>query len=91
MGEGAVVDGIGNALYGEIAFQDGVPNKMNFDTYRMIRMREAPKSIAIHFVENQEDPTGLGEPFFHLYLLHWRMRSIKQRANAFMISHSGLS
>lgn len=64
MGEGAVVDGIGNALYGEIAFQDGVPNKMNFDTYRMIRMREAPKSIAIHFVENQEDPTGLGEPFF---------------------------
>jgi isoquinoline 1-oxidoreductase beta subunit len=64
MGEGAIVDGIGNALYGEIAFQNGVPDKMNFDTYRMIRMREAPKSIEIHFVENQEDPTGLGEPFF---------------------------
>lgn len=64
MGEGAIVDGIGNALYGELSFQNGAPDKMNFDTYRMIRMREAPKSIEIHFAENQEDPTGLGEPFF---------------------------
>lgn len=30
----------------------------------MIRMREAPKAIEVHFVENQIDPTGLGEPMF---------------------------
>jgi len=62
--EGGIVDGIGNALYGELTFADGVPSKANFDRYRMIRMREAPREIDVHFVENQIDPTGLGEPMF---------------------------
>jgi isoquinoline 1-oxidoreductase beta subunit len=64
MGEGAIIDGIGNALYGEMTFRDGVPQKNNFDTYRMIRYSEAPKGIEVHFVKNEEDPTGLGEPLF---------------------------
>jgi isoquinoline 1-oxidoreductase beta subunit len=64
MGEGAIVDGIGNALYGEMTFQDGMPEKSNFDTYRMIRHSEAPKAIEVHFVKNDKDPTGLGEPLF---------------------------
>jgi len=64
MGEGAMIDGIGNALYGEMTFQDGVPQKNNFDTYRMVRHSEAPKSIEVHFVKNDKDPTGLGEPLF---------------------------
>lgn len=64
MGEGGIVDGIGNALFGEMSFQDGVPQKSNFDKYRMIRQIEAPKSIEIHFVESETDPTGLGEPLF---------------------------
>ena len=64
MGEGAIVDGIGNALYGEMHFQNGVPQKSNFDKYRMIRHSESPKSIEIHFVDNDIDPTGLGEPLF---------------------------
>ncbi|MER3374655.1 MAG: xanthine dehydrogenase family protein molybdopterin-binding subunit, partial [Allomuricauda sp.] len=62
--EGAVVDGIGNALFGSLTFKDGKPNKQNFDTYRLIRMTEAPKEIEVHFVQNQIDPTGLGEPAF---------------------------
>lgn len=64
MGEGAIVDGIGNAFYGEMAFENGVPTKTNFDTYRMIRHKEAPKKIEVHFVQNNEAPTGLGEPLF---------------------------
>ncbi len=64
MGEGAIIDGIGNALYGEMTFKDGVPQKNNFHTYRMIRHSEAPKSIEVHFVKNDKDPTGLGEPLF---------------------------
>tara|TARA_R110002111_G_C6004977_1_gene373711 strand:+ start:7161 stop:9431 length:2271 start_codon:yes stop_codon:yes gene_type:complete len=64
MGEGAIVDGIGNAFYGEMAFENGVPTKTNFDKYRMIRHGEAPKKIEVHFVESKEDPTGLGEPLF---------------------------
>jgi isoquinoline 1-oxidoreductase subunit beta len=58
------VDGIGNALYGEMSFKNGVPDKNNFNSYRMIRHSEAPKSIEIHYVKNDIDPTGLGEPLF---------------------------
>ena len=64
MGEGAIVDGIGNAFFGELTFKDGVPNKNNFHTYRMIRQQDAPKAIEVHFVDSKEDPTGLGEPYF---------------------------
>ena len=62
--EGAIVDGIGIALFGELKFKDGIPNKKNFDEYRMIKMSEAPKEIDVYFVENGIDPTGLGEPAF---------------------------
>ncbi|WP_108244429.1 xanthine dehydrogenase family protein molybdopterin-binding subunit [Muricauda brasiliensis] len=62
--EGAVVDGIGNAMFGSLSFENGKPNKENFDDYRMIRMSEAPKDIEVYFVDNQADPTGLGEPAF---------------------------
>lgn len=62
--EGAIVDGIGNALFGEMPFKDGVPQKNNFDKYRLIRHSEAPKAIDVHFVQNEIDPTGLGEPAF---------------------------
>ncbi len=64
LAEGAIVDGIGNALFGELTFKDGVPEKNNFHQYRMIRMSEAPRNIDIHFVDNGIDPTGLGEPTF---------------------------
>jgi isoquinoline 1-oxidoreductase subunit beta len=62
--EGNVVDGIGNALYGSMTFKNGVPEKNNFHSYRMIRISEAPKAIDVHFVQNDFDPTGLGEPAF---------------------------
>lgn len=64
MVEGAVVDGIGNALFGEMRFEKGVPTKKNLNQYRIIRHREAPKKIDVHFVNSPADPTGLGEPPF---------------------------
>ncbi|MFZ5999525.1 MAG: molybdopterin cofactor-binding domain-containing protein [Bacteroidota bacterium] len=64
MAEGGIIDGIGNALFGEMTFNKGVPAKKNFDTYRMIRQKEAPKQVEVHFVKNEFDPTGLGEPLF---------------------------
>jgi CO/xanthine dehydrogenase Mo-binding subunit len=64
MVEGAVVDGIGNAMYGEMTFTKGEPDKDNFSLYRIIRHNEAPKSIDVHFVKNEIAPTGLGEPPF---------------------------
>jgi isoquinoline 1-oxidoreductase beta subunit len=60
--EGGIVDGIGHALYGQLTFTDGEPDQKNFDTYRLIRHAEAPKTIDVHFVDNGIAPTGLGEP-----------------------------
>ncbi|WP_372775205.1 molybdopterin cofactor-binding domain-containing protein [Mangrovibacterium sp.] len=62
MTEGGIVDGIGQAMYGQLTFSDGQPDQNNFDSYRLIRHAEAPKSIEVHFVENEIHPTGLGEP-----------------------------
>ncbi len=64
MAEGAIVDGIGNAFYGAMTFRNGVPEKNNFNNYRMIRMSESPKEIDVHFVQNDIAPTGMGEPPF---------------------------
>ncbi|MFD1820609.1 isoquinoline 1-oxidoreductase, beta subunit [Pseudarcicella hirudinis] len=64
MVQGAVVDGIGNAFYGALTHKDGVAEQNNFHNYRIIRHNEAPKKIDVHFVKNDIDPTGLGEPPF---------------------------
>ncbi|MGF1559379.1 MAG: molybdopterin cofactor-binding domain-containing protein [Flavobacteriaceae bacterium] len=64
LSEGGAVDGIGHAMYSAMSFKDGIAEKQNFDTYRLIRHSEAPKSIETHFVKNEIDPTGLGEPPF---------------------------
>jgi isoquinoline 1-oxidoreductase subunit beta len=47
--EGGVIFGLSAALYGKITVKDGVPVQGNFDTYRMVRLAEAPK-IAVHLV-----------------------------------------
>lgn len=59
--QGGVVDGIGHAMYGDFAFVDGAPQAANFDKFRLIRSKEAPK-VDVHFVDSLNDPTGLGEP-----------------------------
>ena len=62
MTEGGIVDGIGHAMYGQLTFSKGQPYQANFDSYRLIRHAEAPKEIEVHFVENEINPTRLGEP-----------------------------
>ncbi len=62
LAEGGIVDGIGHGLYSTMTFKDGTPEQSNFDKYRLIRHSEAPKAIDVHFVQNDIDPTGLGEP-----------------------------
>ena len=47
-----------------LRFEKGVPVQKNFNQYRMIRMKDAPKKVSVHFVQNNIDPTGLGEPPF---------------------------
>lgn len=62
LSQGAVVDAIGHSMYSEMTFNKGVPSHNNFNTYQMIRINEAPKSIEVHFVQSEVDPTGMGEP-----------------------------
>jgi isoquinoline 1-oxidoreductase beta subunit len=58
---GGVVDGLGHAMYSRLTFKDGAADQKNFNSYRLIRMKEVP-AIDVHFVDNGIDPTGLGEP-----------------------------
>jgi isoquinoline 1-oxidoreductase beta subunit len=59
--EGAIIEGVSAALFGEITVKDGVVAQSNFHDYRICRMIETPK-IAVHFIESVDAPRGLGEP-----------------------------
>ena len=58
--QGGTMDGLGAALHGEITVQAGQTDQGNFDGYRLLRLREAPR-VEVHFVPSEESPTGLGE------------------------------
>ncbi|HZT50915.1 MAG TPA: molybdopterin cofactor-binding domain-containing protein, partial [Stellaceae bacterium] len=60
--EGAVIYGLTAALYGKITIKDGAPVEGNFDTYRMVRLAQAPK-IDVHLVPSGGKLWGgAGEP-----------------------------
>jgi len=60
--EGGVIFGLSAALYGKITIKNGVPEQGNFDTYRMVRLAEAPK-IDVHLVPSGGKAWGgAGEP-----------------------------
>jgi len=58
--EGAIIFGIGAALYGEITLKNGRVEQTNFDTYQVLRINEAP-AIEVHIVRSFEPPGGMGE------------------------------
>lgn len=51
-------------MWGEITVNNNTIEQNNFDTYRVARMNEAPKSIELHWVKpgDGQPPGGLGEP-----------------------------
>lgn len=59
--EGGINFGISGALWGEITIKDGKVEQSNYDTYRVLRMNEAP-IIEVHIVPSAEAPGGIGEP-----------------------------
>lgn len=44
-----------------VTLKDGRVEQPNFDTYKVLRIDEAP-AIDVHLVQNGEPPGGLGEP-----------------------------
>jgi isoquinoline 1-oxidoreductase beta subunit len=59
--EGSIMFGLSAALYGEITLENGRPVQGNFDTYRLLRMNEAP-SVEVEIIAEGEPISGLGEP-----------------------------
>jgi isoquinoline 1-oxidoreductase subunit beta len=60
--EGAVIFGLSAALYGKITIENGIPVQGNFDTYRMVRLADAPK-IDVHLLASGGPAWGgAGEP-----------------------------
>lgn len=60
--EGAIVDGLSTMLGLEITMENGRIQQNNFHQYDLMRIRDVPKSIDIHFIQSDNHPTGIGEP-----------------------------
>jgi isoquinoline 1-oxidoreductase beta subunit len=59
--EGAVIDGISQALALQVNIENGRAKQSNFHDYTIMRINQAPK-IEVHFRRTDNPPTGLGEP-----------------------------
>lgn len=61
--QGAAVMALSTTLAGSaITLKDGVVQQSNFHDYRVARMPEAPRRVAVHIVPSTEPPSGMGEP-----------------------------
>ncbi|WP_342628784.1 molybdopterin cofactor-binding domain-containing protein [Nguyenibacter vanlangensis] len=58
--EGGLIFGMSAALFNEITLLHGRVQQENFNSYRIMRMNEAP-AIEVHLVDSTEDPGGIGE------------------------------
>jgi isoquinoline 1-oxidoreductase beta subunit len=59
--EGGTCYGLSSALYGQITLKDGLVEQQNFDSYRVLRMGEAPQ-VETYILPSGAHPTGCGEP-----------------------------
>jgi isoquinoline 1-oxidoreductase beta subunit len=60
--QGAVIDGIAEALGQEITIEKGRTVQSNFNNFLLLRHKQAPPVIETHFKVTEFPPTGLGEP-----------------------------
>jgi isoquinoline 1-oxidoreductase subunit beta len=61
MAQGAILDGLGEALNQKITIADGHVVEANFDSFSPLRLEQAP-GVEVHFIRSDNSPTGLGEP-----------------------------
>ena len=59
--EGSIMWGLGAVLKPGITVMDGMVQQGNFDTYDLLRMKEAPE-VEVHIIESEDPPSGIGEP-----------------------------
>lgn len=59
--QGSVIDGLSTMSGLEITMEKGRIQQSNFDTYPLLRMRNAP-TVNVYFIQSDNPPTGCGEP-----------------------------
>ncbi len=60
--QGCVIDGLSALMTQAITIEQGRTVQSNFSNYQLLRMRQAPPVIDVHFELTDHPPTGLGEP-----------------------------
>lgn len=60
--EGGAAFAASLALRSEITIKNGAVQESNFHNYRVGRMTDSPYETAVHIIESNERPTGVGEP-----------------------------
>jgi len=59
--EGGIMYGLSYTLFGDVKMEDGIVQNKNFDSYRVLRMEEAP-AVEVHILPSTRNPAGAGEP-----------------------------
>ena len=53
---------LANAMSSELTYAKGAVVQSNFNTYQVLRLREYPKVVRVHLVDNGGPIGGVGEP-----------------------------
>ncbi len=59
--EGGVCYGLSAAMFGQVTMTGGLVDQKNFDSYRVLRMSEAPR-VETYILPSGNKPSGVGEP-----------------------------
>jgi isoquinoline 1-oxidoreductase beta subunit len=60
--QGAIVDGLSELMFQEITLKAGRVEQTNYHQHQMLRMKQTPPEIEVHFLKTDNPPSGLGEP-----------------------------
>jgi isoquinoline 1-oxidoreductase beta subunit len=59
--EGGAIMSLGNALVGQVTFNQGRAQQSNFHDYQVLRIDAAPRETHVHIVPSDAPPAGVGE------------------------------
>ncbi len=88
-----IIFGLSAALWGDITIENGVVQQKTFDTYRLLRINEAPE-IDVELVASDAAPGGIGEPSTALVapaLCNAIYAATKQRIRSLPIAKHGFA